>query len=207
MTQCATATCASSRRPSSKSPTCAGATCGPLKRMLSSSTAWRASVKGGGPSLSCCPDAQSTLCAIVICAVRVRHRHALSSQEEDESHRDESGNEDTATSGRRHGSACTQPGSTVAAPTRGALVRWCAGAQVRRCAVGSSQLHEVQDYSCIHRPYRLQLCVLRSQYRSADPRGSSDAFEWIMHQRRSLRAVQREFGVEGVSELLSRSET
>ena len=119
--------------------------------------------------MSCCPDAQSTLCAIVICAVRVRHRHALSSQEEDESHRDESGNEDTATSGRRHGSACTQPGSTVAAPTRGALVRWCAGAQVRRCAVGSSQLHEVQDYSCIHRPYRLQLCVLRSQYRSRTP--------------------------------------
>ena len=87
------------------------------------------------------------------------------------------------------------------------VVRWCAGAQVRRCAVGSSQLHEVQDYSCITQTVQAAALCTQISVPIADPRGSSDAFEWIMHQRRSLRAVQREFGVEGFSELLSRSET
>jgi hypothetical protein len=113
--------------------------------MLSSSMAWRASVKGGGPSLSCCPDAQSTLCAIVICAVRARH--ARSTQEEDEPHRDESGNEDTATSGRRHGSACTQPGSTEAATNT-----WCAGALVRwwQLPAAQSTVYRLQLYTMLY---------------------------------------------------------
>ena len=92
------------------------------------------------------------------------------------------------------------------------VVRWCAGAQVRRCAGAQVRCWQLPAA----RSTRLQLYTQTVQATAlctqisvpiADPRGSSDAFEWIMHQRRSLRAVQREFGVEGVSELLSRSET
>ena len=90
------------------------------------------------------------------------------------------------------------------------VVRWCAGAQVRRCAGALLAAPSCTKYKIT------AVYTDRTGYSSvysdlstdpADPRGSSDAFEWIMHQRRSLRAVQREFGVEGVSELLSRSET
>ena len=86
----------------------------------------------------------------------------------------------------------------------GALVRRCAGAQVRCWQLPAARSTRLQLYT-----QTVQATALCTQISVpiADPRGSSDAFEWIMHQRRSLRAVQREFGVEGVSELLSRSET